>query len=104
MPPQGIELRPHDELLSYEELERLARLFAGMGIHKIRLTGGEPLCQGGGSPEFVRVLCGISGIDFVGLTTNAVRLAIHARELRDAGAEWAEYFTRQPEAPSAIRH
>ena len=54
---------PHDELLSYEELLRVVRLTAAMGMKKIRLTGGEPLVRRG-VIEFIRKLMAVEGLDF----------------------------------------
>ena len=45
MPEQGIELLSHEQILNYEEIIRLCRLFADLGMKKIKLTGGEPLCR-----------------------------------------------------------
>ena len=45
MPAEGVELTSDDKLLNLEEMERLVRVFAGLGVRKIRLTGGEPLVR-----------------------------------------------------------
>ena len=45
MPPEGVEWRPHQEILSYEEIETVVRAAAKLGINKVRLTGGEPLVR-----------------------------------------------------------
>lgn len=79
---------PHSELLSFEEIERVARIFAGQGVEKIRLTGGEPLLRKN-IERLVEMLARIetaSGkpLDLT-LTTNASLLARKARSLRDAG-------------------
>lgn len=75
---------PKSELLSFEEIERLAQLFAKMGVKKLRLTGGEPLMRRG-LPELVGKLMQIEGIEDIGLTTNAVLLGQYAEPLYDAG-------------------
>ncbi|MFS0576020.1 GTP 3',8-cyclase MoaA [Sporosarcina sp. 179-K 3D1 HS] len=75
---------PKDELLTFEEVERLARLFASLGVKKLRLTGGEPLLRRG-LPELIRKLMDVRGIEDIGLTTNGVLLRQHARALYDAG-------------------
>ncbi|MGN7408284.1 GTP 3',8-cyclase MoaA [Sporosarcina sp. SAFN-010] len=75
---------PKSELLSFEEIERLAQLFAKMGVKKLRLTGGEPLMRRG-LPELVGKLMQIEGIEDIGLTTNAVLLGQYAKPLYDAG-------------------
>ncbi|PIC66854.1 GTP 3',8-cyclase MoaA [Sporosarcina sp. P16a] len=73
-----------NELLSFEELERLARIFAQLGVKKLRLTGGEPLMRRN-LPELIRKLHDIEGIEDIGLTTNAVLLGQYAQALYDAG-------------------
>ncbi|MEK3936066.1 GTP 3',8-cyclase MoaA [Sporosarcina sp. FSL W7-1349] len=75
---------PKGELLAFEEVERLARLFALLGVKKLRLTGGEPLLRRG-LPELVGKLMDVPGIEDIGLTTNAVLLRQHARPLYDTG-------------------
>ncbi|MBD7908706.1 GTP 3',8-cyclase MoaA [Sporosarcina gallistercoris] len=75
---------PKDELLSFEEIERLAQLFAKLGVKKLRLTGGEPLMRRG-LPELVGKLMKIEGIKDIGLTTNAVLLGQYAEPLYAAG-------------------
>jgi GTP 3',8-cyclase len=75
-----------DQRLRFEEIERLARAFASLGVHKLRLTGGEPLLRRD-LPELVRMLVKIPGIDDVALTTNGVLLPKFAASLRDAGLQ-----------------
>ncbi|WP_437177115.1 GTP 3',8-cyclase MoaA [Heyndrickxia shackletonii] len=75
---------PKNEVLTFEEIERLAKLFAQLGVKKIRLTGGEPLLRRG-LPELIRKLTLIEGITDMGLTTNGVLLTRLAKELFDAG-------------------
>ena len=70
--------------LSFDEIETLVRGFAAIGVHKLRLTGGEPLLRKR-LPELVARLAGIPGIDDLALTTNGSLLAAQARALRDAG-------------------
>jgi len=77
---------PRDEILTFEEIERLVGLFAGLGVEKIRLTGGEPLLRHGVS-DLVRRISAISGIRDVAMTTNGSTLARHAQELADAGLD-----------------
>jgi cyclic pyranopterin phosphate synthase len=72
------------ELLSFEEIARLATVFAGLGVRKLRLTGGEPLLRHG-IERLVEQLVGIEGIDEVAMTTNGSLLAKKAHTLRDAG-------------------
>ena len=70
--------------LSFDGIETLVRGFAAIGVHKQRLTGGEPLLRKR-LPELVARLAGIPGIDDLALTTNGSLLAAQARALRDAG-------------------
>ena len=74
---------PKAELLSFEEIERIAASFVGMGTRKIRLTGGEPLVRKG-IMNLVRAL-GKLGLEELTLTTNATLLERYAGELYDAG-------------------
>lgn len=73
----------HGDLLSFEEITRLARRFVGFGVKKIRLTGGEPLLRKH-MPRLVEQLAGIDGVELA-LTTNGVLLGRMARQLKDAG-------------------
>ncbi|MCM3090091.1 MULTISPECIES: GTP 3',8-cyclase MoaA [unclassified Cytobacillus] len=75
---------PKSELLSYEEIERLARIFVSLGVEKIRLTGGEPLMRKD-MPKLVKMLSDIEGLKDIGLTTNGVLLPKHAKDLKGAG-------------------
>jgi cyclic pyranopterin phosphate synthase len=74
---------PRRELLTFEEIERAARVFADLGVRKLRLTGGEPLLRRD-VEELVSRLAGIGDLDLT-LTTNAALLAQKARALADAG-------------------
>ena len=76
---------PRSELLSFEEIERLARLLAGLGVEKIRITGGEPLVRRD-VETLVGMLAGVPGLDLT-LTTNGALLAQKAQALRDAGLD-----------------
>lgn len=84
MPPGGAALRARAELLTDAEIVRLARVLAGLGISKIRLTGGEPTVRAG-LPRLVRRLAELPGVATVALTTNGVRLAGSVGALREAG-------------------
>lgn len=84
MPADEVEFLPKAELLTFEELERVARIAAGLGIERIRLTGGEPLVRRD-LPLLVRRLAAIPGIRDLGLTTNGILLEEQALPLRDAG-------------------
>jgi cyclic pyranopterin phosphate synthase len=78
------DAKPEGAALSWDQLFRLARAAVGLGIDKVRVTGGEPLLRKG-VPAFVRRLADLPGVKDVSLTTNGVLLAKQARELRDAG-------------------
>jgi cyclic pyranopterin phosphate synthase len=75
---------PKCELLSFEEMERLIRLFVSLGVEKIRLTGGEPLMRPG-LPGFINRIRSIEGVEDIGLTTNGSLLGRQAQPLYDAG-------------------
>jgi GTP 3',8-cyclase len=78
-------LKSH-ERLSFEEITRVARLFVGLGVKKIRLTGGEPLLRANVA-ELVGDLTALDGVEDVALTTNGVLLAQHAAELKANGLD-----------------
>jgi cyclic pyranopterin phosphate synthase len=84
MPEQGVSLLSHFDILSYEEIYTVAKTAAGLGITKIRLTGGEPLVRTG-LPDLVRLLAGIETINDIALTTNGALLARYAAALKEAG-------------------
>jgi len=81
----GFEFLPRGELLSYEEIARLARIAAGFGVRKVRLTGGEPLLRRD-LPVLVAMLAEIPGIELA-LTTNGALLERAAPELAAAGLD-----------------
>jgi GTP 3',8-cyclase len=78
------EFLRREQLLSFEEIERLTRTFAGMGVEKLRITGGEPLVRRG-VDELIARLAPVAGIRDVTLTTNGALLARMAHRLADAG-------------------
>jgi GTP 3',8-cyclase len=82
--PGGCPRRPGEEPLSVVEIGRLVRAFTGLGVWKVRLTGGEPTMRRD-IPEIVRAITSVPGVRRVGLTTNGYRLEGIASELRDAG-------------------
>ncbi len=77
---------PQSDLLTFEEITRLAGIFAALGVRKLRLTGGEPTIRRG-LPKLVRMLSAVDGIEDLAMTTNASRLAKMAPELRQAGLQ-----------------
>jgi cyclic pyranopterin phosphate synthase len=74
---------PHADLLTFEEITRIAEVFVGLGVRKIRLTGGEPLLRKN-LEKLVEMLARLGDLDLT-LTTNGALLAKKARSLRDAG-------------------
>ena len=81
---RDFEFLRRSQLLSFEEITRLARLFAGVGVRKLRLTGGEPLLRRE-IERLVEMLAAVPGIEDIALTTNGTLLARKAQTLRDAG-------------------
>jgi cyclic pyranopterin phosphate synthase len=75
---------PRAELLRFEEITRVVRVLAGLGVRKIRLTGGEPLVRRD-LPDLIAMLAAVDGIDDLAMTTNASLLAPVAADLRAAG-------------------
>ena len=84
MPADGVTFLPRNEILSYEELTRFARIVAALGISKIRITGGEPLVRAD-LDRLVAGLVALDGIDDVAVTTNGMLLADQAVALKRAG-------------------
>jgi cyclic pyranopterin phosphate synthase len=84
MPEEGIPLISHQDILTYEEILRIVRVFASEGISKVRLTGGEPLVRKG-IVDFVSRLSQIEEIKDLSLTTNGLLLKDLAEVLRQAG-------------------
>jgi cyclic pyranopterin phosphate synthase len=75
---------PHEALLTFEEIERVARVFVGLGVEKVRITGGEPLVRRD-LERLISKLSSIEGVRDLTLTTNGSMLAPKARVLREAG-------------------
>ncbi|HWK90476.1 MAG TPA: GTP 3',8-cyclase MoaA, partial [Longimicrobium sp.] len=84
MPEEGLPWLKRDDLLRYEEIAEVVRVMAGVGLRRIRLTGGEPLVRRD-LPALVAMLRAIPGIDDVALSTNAVLLDEQAQALAAAG-------------------
>jgi cyclic pyranopterin phosphate synthase len=84
MPENDVHFVKRDEILDFEEIERFVRIAAGLGIVKLRVTGGEPLVRRG-LPELIRRLTAIPGIRDLALTTNGVLLPGLAEPLYEAG-------------------
>lgn len=84
MPEEGVQFMRRAEILTFEEIERFARVAVSMGINKIRVTGGEPLVRRD-LPILIAKLSAIEGVKDIALTTNAVLLSDQAQALYDAG-------------------
>src|SRR3954449_9169344 len=84
MPAEGMPWIPREEILSFEEIERLVALFASMGVTDVRLTGGEPLVRRE-FPKLVAMLARIDGLHDLSLTTNGYLLERDADALVEAG-------------------
>ena len=84
MPEPDYVWLPREDILQFEEIERLVGIFTDLGVDKVRLTGGEPLLRRD-LPELVRRLAARPAIRDLALTTNGVLLAAHAGALREAG-------------------
>lgn len=86
MPEEGITQTSHQEILSFDEIVRVCRCMTSLGIHTVKLTGGEPLVRLG-CPDLVRELKQISGIEKVTLTTNGILLKEQMGDLAEAGID-----------------
>ncbi|MFZ6008170.1 MAG: GTP 3',8-cyclase MoaA [Nitrospirota bacterium] len=84
MPSEGIKPIEHKDILGYEEIIRIVRIAAGLGVRKIRLTGGEPLIRKD-LPYLVSSINSIEGIEDISLTTNGLLLKKYAQSLASAG-------------------
>ena len=84
MPESGIHLMERRDILTFEEITGVVRLAAGMGIVKLRLTGGEPLVRKG-LPDLVAMISAVPGITDLSLTTNGLLLGQYASSLKMAG-------------------
>src|ERR1017187_2996647 len=84
MPESGVQFVAREEILSFEEIERFVRVAVGLGVDKVRVTGGEPLVRRD-LPVLIERLSAIPGIRDLALTTNGVLLEVFAQPLFDAG-------------------
>ncbi len=84
MPEEPVDFGRREQILSFEEIERVARVAVSLGVDKIRITGGEPLLRRD-LPVLVSALSGLTGVRELSLTTNGVLLEPHAKSLFDAG-------------------
>jgi len=84
MPADNVEFMDRSNLLSFEEIQRVAQIVSSMGINRLRLTGGEPLMRKN-LPTLIKMLDEVDGIDDIAMTTNAYFLKGQAQSLKDAG-------------------
>ncbi|MDS1029975.1 GTP 3',8-cyclase MoaA [Bacillota bacterium LX-D] len=84
MPPEGIEKKKHEDILRFEEFEKIIRASAALGVKKVRFTGGEPLVVKN-VEHLIAKTAEINGIEDIGLTTNGILLYDLAKELKKAG-------------------
>ena len=84
MPEDGVKLMKHDDILSFDEIVEVVKTAVGLGIDKVRITGGEPLVRKG-IVTLVEKISKIEGINDFGLTTNGILLEMFATDLRKAG-------------------
>jgi cyclic pyranopterin phosphate synthase len=84
MPETGVQFTDRREILSFEEIERFARIAVSLGVNKIRVTGGEPLVRKD-LAVLIAKLARIEGVTDIALTTNGVLLEEQAQDLYDAG-------------------
>ena len=86
MPPEGITCLPMHEILSYEETIHLCRIFAELGVRKVKITGGEPFVRRNVC-HLIRAIKDIPGIDSVTITTNGILALQHLKELKAIGID-----------------
>jgi cyclic pyranopterin phosphate synthase len=86
MPEPEYVWLPRADVLTFEEITRLVEIFASVGVHRVRLTGGEPLLRRN-LPDLVARIAVRPELDDLAVTTNGILLATHARALRDAGLD-----------------
>jgi GTP 3',8-cyclase len=86
MPEEGLPWLRREQLLGYEEIASIVATMAGLGLRRLRITGGEPLVRRD-LATLVRLLRAVPGIEDIALSTNAVLLAEQARALREAGVD-----------------
>lgn len=84
MPAEGVKSIPHEEIMRYEEIVEVVKAGVALGIHKVRITGGEPLVRKG-IVDLVRMLAAIEGVEELAMTTNGTLLERYAGALADVG-------------------
>lgn len=84
MPEGGVESLRHEDVLRFEEIARIARVMAGLGVRHVRLTGGEPMARRG-CLGLVRTLYALPGVESVSMTSNGILLCDRIGEAKEAG-------------------
>ena len=84
MPAEGLPLKKHEDILSFQEITNIVKAGVILGIKKLRITGGEPLVRKD-LPDLISMLSAIPEIEDIGMTTNGVLLPRYARALKAAG-------------------
>jgi len=84
MPEEGVPLKKHEDILSFDEIAEIVKVGVHLGVSKIRLTGGEPLVRKD-LPVLIKMLSEIDGIEEIAMTTNGVFLPKMAKQLKEAG-------------------
>jgi len=84
LPPEGVELKRHEDILSLEEIYEIAKYGASQGITKVKITGGEPMLRRN-ITHLIQLIASIPDIHDLGMTTNATMLDRYAVELKEAG-------------------
>lgn len=84
MPVCGVNLLPHEKILSYEEIVELVKFAVSQGVTKVRITGGEPLVRKG-ITGLIQSIASLSGLKDIAMTTNGLLLNRFAKPLADAG-------------------
>lgn len=84
VPEKGVPLKMHRDILRFEEIAEIVKEAAGLGITKVRLTGGEPLVRKG-IAQLIKMIAGNDEINDIALTTNGILLKKYAQELKEAG-------------------
>ena len=84
MPAEGVQLKPQAHILTFEEIERLTRIFVSLGVNKVRLTGGEPLVRKD-VDHLISSLGAIEGIKTFAITTNGLLLPKKLQRLQESG-------------------
>lgn len=114
MPEEGIKYLPKHQVLTYEEMERVVRVLARLGVQKVRITGGEPFVRAG-LMAFLHRLAAVDGLTDISLTTNGVLTSPHVAELAALGVksvnlsldtlnrERFRQITRRDELPAVLK-